>query len=107
MAKEIKTNVMRILDKEKISYQAHFYEHNDDEPFAQGKARAPAKKQCRHNSGSIPDTAIGGIAELPSQPVNSGRHFFHWPPNLWVRPLTPNYPDEAIDSDSSRKVIKE
>ena len=33
MAKEIKTNVMRILDKEKISYQAHFYEHNDDEPF--------------------------------------------------------------------------
>lgn len=56
-------------------------------------------QQCRFDSGSIPDTAIGGIAELPSQPVNSGRHFFHWPPNLWVRPLTPNYPDELTECD--------
>lgn len=28
-AKENKTNVMRILDKEKISYQYYFYEHSD------------------------------------------------------------------------------
>lgn len=27
--KEIKTNVMRILDKEKIPYNAHFYEHEE------------------------------------------------------------------------------
>lgn len=33
MAKEIKTNVMRILDKAKISYAPHFYEHNDNEAF--------------------------------------------------------------------------
>lgn len=33
MAKEIKTNVMRMLDKEKIDYIAHFYEHNDAEAF--------------------------------------------------------------------------
>ena len=31
--KEIKTNVMRILDKAKIKYTPHFYEHNDNEPF--------------------------------------------------------------------------
>lgn len=29
MAKENKTNVMRILDKEKISYQAYYYDHED------------------------------------------------------------------------------
>ncbi len=29
MAKEIKTNVMRILEKEKIEYQAHYYSCND------------------------------------------------------------------------------
>lgn len=33
MAKEIKTNVMRILDKAKIEYIAHFYEHKASEPF--------------------------------------------------------------------------
>lgn len=33
LAKEIKTNVMRILDKAKIGYTPHFYEHNDNEPF--------------------------------------------------------------------------
>ena len=27
--KEIKTNVMRILDKEKVAYTAHFYEHEE------------------------------------------------------------------------------
>lgn len=27
--KEIKTNVMRILDKEKVAYKAHFYEHEE------------------------------------------------------------------------------
>lgn len=27
--KEIKTNVMRILDKEKLPYKAHFYEHEE------------------------------------------------------------------------------
>ena len=27
--KEIKTNVMRILDKEKVDYTPHFYEHED------------------------------------------------------------------------------
>lgn len=30
MAKEVKTNVMRILDREKIPYQCHFYEHGDE-----------------------------------------------------------------------------
>lgn len=30
MIKEIKTNVMRILDKEKIPYQIHFYEHGKE-----------------------------------------------------------------------------
>lgn len=30
MKKEIKTNVMRILEKEKIPYQAHFYEHGKE-----------------------------------------------------------------------------
>lgn len=29
MAKEHKTNVMRILDKEKIAYRFHFYSHED------------------------------------------------------------------------------
>lgn len=33
LAKEQKTNVMRILDKAKIPYTAHYYEHNDNEPF--------------------------------------------------------------------------
>ena len=31
LAKEQKTNVMRILDKAKIPYTAHYYEHNDNE----------------------------------------------------------------------------
>lgn len=31
--KDIKTNVMRILDKAKIPYEERVYEHNDDEPF--------------------------------------------------------------------------
>lgn len=31
--KDPKTNVMRILDKAKIPYTPHFYEHRDDEPF--------------------------------------------------------------------------
>ncbi len=31
--KEVKTNVMRILDKAKIPYEERTYEHNDDEPF--------------------------------------------------------------------------
>ena len=35
LAKEQKTNVMRILDKAKIPYTAHYYEHNDNEPFDQ------------------------------------------------------------------------
>ena len=30
MAKEIKTNVMRILDREKRPYQCYFYEHGDE-----------------------------------------------------------------------------
>ena len=30
MKKEVKTNVMRILEKEKVDYQAHFYEHGKD-----------------------------------------------------------------------------
>jgi Cys-tRNA(Pro)/Cys-tRNA(Cys) deacylase len=29
MAKEHKTNVMRILDKEQVEYQSHFYSHDD------------------------------------------------------------------------------
>lgn len=31
--KDIKTNVMRILDKEKIAYTPHFYEHSEQETF--------------------------------------------------------------------------
>ena len=30
MKKEIKTNVMRILEKEKVPYEAHFYEHGKE-----------------------------------------------------------------------------
>lgn len=30
MKKEVKTNVMRILEKEKVEYQAHFYEHGKE-----------------------------------------------------------------------------
>lgn len=30
MKKEIKTNVMRILEKEKVEYQAHYYEHGKE-----------------------------------------------------------------------------
>lgn len=31
--KEIKTNVMRILDSAKVAYSMHYYEHNDNEAF--------------------------------------------------------------------------
>ncbi len=31
--KEVKTNVMRILDKAKIPYETQMYAHNDEEPF--------------------------------------------------------------------------
>ena len=30
MKKEVKTNVMRILEKEKVDYEAHYYPHGKE-----------------------------------------------------------------------------
>lgn len=45
--KEIKTNAMRILDKQKLAYQVHTYPHHDKEAVDGGERGGNAERRSR------------------------------------------------------------